>query len=94
MAEEDGPPNAGSLRGFEVIQSAKKRLEQECRGLVSCADILSYAARDSIVIVSTLRLKPLIAFSMIFFFFLSFLKLQDSYNTKMITRFYHYLYQN
>ncbi|CAI9772045.1 unnamed protein product [Fraxinus pennsylvanica] len=49
-AEEDGPSNAGSLRGFEAIESAKARLEQECRGVVSCADILAYAARDSIVV--------------------------------------------
>lgn len=52
VAEEDGPPNAGSLRGFEVIESAKARVEQECRGLVSCADILAYAARDSVQVVS------------------------------------------
>ncbi|KAL2550853.1 Peroxidase 64 [Forsythia ovata] len=49
-AEEDGPPNSGTLRGFEAIENAKARLEQECRGVVSCADILAYAARDSIVI--------------------------------------------
>ncbi|KAK6155474.1 hypothetical protein DH2020_009722 [Rehmannia glutinosa] len=54
VAEEDGPPNAGSLRGFEVIESAKDRLEQECRGLVSCADILAYAARDSVVVTGGL----------------------------------------
>lgn len=47
-AEEDGSPNAGSLRGREVIDSTKARIEQDptYKGVVSCADILAYAARD------------------------------------------------
>lgn len=53
--EEDGPPNAGTVCGFEVIESAKASLEHKCRGVVSCADILAYVARDSIVVVSTLN---------------------------------------
>ncbi|KAE8786951.1 root peroxidase [Hordeum vulgare] len=47
--EQNAGPNAGSLRGFDVIDSIKAQVEAVCRQTVSCADILAVAARDSVV---------------------------------------------
>ncbi|KAI3799814.1 hypothetical protein L1987_35118 [Smallanthus sonchifolius] len=49
-SEKNAAPNANSARGFEVIDKIKLEVDKVCgRPVVSCADILTVAARDSVV---------------------------------------------
>ena len=48
-SEKDAGPNL-TVRGFELIDDAKRNLEAACPSTVSCADIITLATRDAVAL--------------------------------------------
>ncbi|GKA10722.1 peroxidase 11-like protein [Tanacetum coccineum] len=51
QGEKNAPTNLDALKGFDIIDRIKNKLESECPGTVSCADVLTIAARDATILV-------------------------------------------
>ncbi|XP_059309725.1 peroxidase 11-like [Lycium ferocissimum] len=51
QGEKNAANNKNALKGFRIIDRIKNRLESECPGIVSCADILTIAAREIFVLL-------------------------------------------
>ncbi|XP_057507438.1 peroxidase 11 [Actinidia eriantha] len=51
QGEKKASINKHALKGFRIIDRIKNKLESECPGTVSCADILTVAARDAVILV-------------------------------------------
>ncbi|XP_052176431.1 peroxidase 44 [Diospyros lotus] len=48
-SEKDAGPSLG-VRGYDIIDEAKRTLEATCPGTVSCADIITLATREAVVL--------------------------------------------
>lgn len=74
VSEKNSNPNKNSVRGYEVIDEIKAKLEEACPQTVSCADILALAARGSTVLVSGNQWE-----AQTFFFFFLYNKIIESF---------------
>nr|CAD1826663.1 unnamed protein product [Ananas comosus var. bracteatus] len=51
IGEKQADQNVNSLKGFDLVDKIKQKLEVECPGVVSCADLLAIGARDGTVLL-------------------------------------------
>lgn len=52
-SEQDAPPNLTlRAKAFEIIEDLRELVHKECGSVVSCADLVALAARDSVVLVN------------------------------------------
>lgn len=51
-SEKQAFANSFNNQTYAALESAKRAVEKACPGVVSCADVLQYAARDAVIIVS------------------------------------------
>lgn len=57
QGEKKASINRNALKGFRIIDSIKNKIESDCPGIVSCADILTIAARDAVILVIYIQPK-------------------------------------
>ena len=65
VSELNSPGNQG-IQGLEIVDAIKTDVEKECPGIVSCADILAQASKDSVDVVN----KYIYSITVLFFFLL------------------------
>ncbi|XP_038885924.1 peroxidase 11-like [Benincasa hispida] len=53
QGEKKASINIHSFKGFKIIDRIKNNLESECPGIVSYADIVTIAARDTVILVGS-----------------------------------------
>ncbi|GLJ51749.1 hypothetical protein SUGI_1099790 [Cryptomeria japonica] len=56
MSEKPSDRNFG-MRNFKYVNAIKSALEEECPGVVSCADIVALSARDGVVMLGGPRVE-------------------------------------
>ncbi|KAF6160729.1 hypothetical protein GIB67_035930 [Kingdonia uniflora] len=55
--EKTALQNFRSIKGFEVIENVKSKVEKICPGVISCTDILAVAAKDASVVDTDILLN-------------------------------------